>query len=156
MQALDTMDIASTMPPLYLKLHRDLSILINIPSDVAFQLQQFAIDNDLVTAGTGFPKVASAIYEIYRILKIPKTYEEHQHFELILGFSIRQEGNEFPKVASSIIEAVEAFLAMHMSPGMEEIRDILETTTLNYLNFCLGCGISNYDVRWRALSIHLN
>lgn len=154
MQVLETIDIASTALPLYLKLHRDLSILIDIPSGVASQLQQFAIDNDLVTAETGFPRVAEAIYEIYRILKIPKTYEEYQHFEFILGFSIRQEGNEFPKVASSIIEAVHVFLAMHMSPGMEEIRDTFETTTLNYINFCLGCGISNYAVRWRALNIN--
>ena len=154
MQALDTMDIASTMPPLYLKLHRDLSILIDIPSGMVYQLQQFAIDNDIVTAETGFPKVAEAIYEIYRILKIPKTYEEYQHFELILGFSIRQGGNGSPTVASSMIEAIYAFLAMHTSPGMEEIRDTFETTTLNYINFCLGCGISNYAVRWRALSIN--
>ena len=52
MQALDTMDIASTMPPLYLKRHRDLSILIEIPSGMVSQLQQFAIDNDIVTAET--------------------------------------------------------------------------------------------------------
>lgn len=154
MQALDTIDIASTRHPLYLKLHRDSSILIDIPSGMAYQLQQFAIDNGIVTAETGFPKVASAIYEIYRILKIPKTHEEYQHFEFILGFSIRQEGNEFPKVASSILEAVHAFLVMHMSPGMEDIRDSFETTTLNYINFCLGCGISNYAVRWRSLSIN--
>ena len=154
MQALDTMDLASTMPPLYLKLHRDLSILIDIPSGMVYQLQQFAIDNDIVTAETGFPKVASAIYEIYRILKIPETDEEYQHFEFILGFSIRQGGNGSPTVASSMIEAIYAFLAMHTSPGMEEIRDTFETTTLNYINFCLGCGISNYDVRWGALSIN--
>ena len=153
MQALDTIDIASTTLPLYLKLHRDLSILICIPSGIASQLQQFAIDNDIVTVETGFPKVASAIYEIYRILKIPKTDEEYQHVEFILGFSITQEGNGSPKPASSIIEVVHAFLAMHISPGMEEIRDAFETTTLNYINFCLGCGISNYAVRWRSISI---
>lgn len=153
MQALGIIDITSTTRLLYLKLHRDLLIQIDLPSGIESQLQQFAIDNDIVTAETGFPKVASAIYEIYRILKIPKTDEEYQHFELILGFSIRQEGNGSPKPASSIIEVVHAFLAMHISPGMEEIRDAFETTTLNYINFCLGCGISNYAVRWRSISI---
>ena len=153
MQALGIIDITSTTRPLYLKLHRDLLIQIDLPSGIESQLQQFASDNDIVTAETGFPKVASAIYEIYRILKIPKTDEEYQHFELILGFSIRQEGNGSPKPASSIIEVVHAFLAMHISPGMEEIRDAFEMTTLNYINFCLGCGISNYAVRWRSMSI---
>ena len=153
MQALDTIDIASTTRPIFLNLHRYLKIEIAIPSGIESQLQQFAIDHNIVTAETGISNIASAIYEIYRILKIPKTDEEYRHFEFILGFSIRQEGNGSPKPASSIIEVVHAFLAMHISPGMEEIRDAFETTTLNYINFCLGCGISNYAVRWRSISI---
>lgn len=142
MQALNTIDIESTKLLLYL--NRDLPSLIVLPNGIAAQLRQFAVDNDIVTSEKGTPILASAFYEIYKILTIPETDEEHQHLEMILGFSVNLKGNVS---ASSIIEAIQAFLTNHESPGMKEIRDWFETTTLNYLHFCLGCGISNYDVR---------
>ena len=146
MQVLDTIYITSTTHTLYLKLHRDLSILIAIPSGIVYQLQQFAIDNHF-TGETGFPEVASVIHEIYSIIKVPKTEEEFRFLVSILGFPIRKEVEEKPDFASIITEAVLGFLAMHKSPGMEEIRDLFEVTTLDYVNFCLACGISNYIIR---------
>lgn len=146
MQPLDTVDMVNTTHPLYLKLHRDLSILIAVPSGIAYQLQRFAIDNNF-TGETGFPEVASVICEIYRIIKVPKTEEEFQFLMSVLGFPIRKSTRGKPDLASIITEALLGFLEMHDSPGMEEIRDIFEVTTLDYINFCLGCGISNYIIR---------
>ena len=47
--------------------YNTVSILAAMTADFHSQLQQFAIDHNIVTAETGIPNIASAIHEILDI-----------------------------------------------------------------------------------------
>ena len=129
MQTFDTVEIEAAMT-----------------ADFHSQLQQFAIDHNIVTAETGIPNIASAIHEILdSIVSVGESDEDQRFVGMCLGFSTREEG-EVPKPASTIIAIVGTVLEIHRYPGMKKLRKVTRCTTLEFLNLMVESFLLIYPI----------
>ena len=154
MTALGTASPPSNPQYLLLKNHSKMlsdteNILIDIPPHIYSQLRQFALDNNIVTAVTGFPKVASAVEEMEKIFEMCETNEELLLLDAILGFPIMKwcAGEEL-KLASTIEDIVHIFLAIHAEVKLQvgDSREVLGGTTLELLSCIFEAVITIYRV----------
>ena len=125
--------------------HDIVSIIASVPPEFFTELQQFAIDNNIVSAKTRSPKVSSAIAEICRIATMGETDEERQFIRVLLGFRLRKtEKKGVPKIASTILEIAHIFLKVHRSPVMKDIREAWGVTTLEIVSFIFDTYLQIY------------
>ena len=126
--------------------YETVSIEAAMTADFHSQLQQFAIDHNLVSAETRIPNIASAINEILNVIVLVGESDEDQRFvRVLLGFSTREEG-EVPKPASTVIAIVGTVLEIHRYPEMKKLRKVTGCTTLEFLNSMLKTCLLIYPI----------
>lgn len=117
------------------------SIIASIPTDIYSQLQEFAIDNNFVTAVTGFPKVADCIHEITRIFTMAETNEE---IALVIKLFFKPRKKKWNGVASTLMEMIDIVLEIHRDPKMKVARKVLQCTTLECLELIFLVVLGTY------------
>ena len=125
--------------------YNTVSILAAMTADFHSQLQQFAIDHNIVTAETGIPNIASAIHEILDIVLVGESDEDKRFVRMCLGFSTKEEW-EVPKPASTLIAIVGTVLEIHRYPKMKKLRKVTGCTTLEFLNSMLETFLLIYPI----------
>lgn len=121
--------------------HDTQSIIASIPTDIYSELQQFAIDNNFVTAVTASPKVADCVHEITRIFTIAETSEE---IGLIIKLFFKPRKGKGCGVASTIMEMINIVLEIHRDPQMKVARKVLGCTTLECLELIFSVVLGTY------------
>ena len=121
--------------------HDTQSIIASIPTDIYSELQQFAIDNNFVTAVTACPKVADCIREITRIFTIAETSEE---IGLVIKLFFKPRKGKGDGVASTIMEMINIVLEIHRDPKMKVARKVLGCTTLEGLELIFSVVLGTY------------
>lgn len=117
------------------------SIIASIPTDIYSELQQFAIDNNFVTAVTGSPKIAECIHEITRIFTMAETNEE---IGLVIKLFFKPRKEKGNGVASTIMGIVDIVLEIHRDPKMKVARKVLGCTTLECLELIFLVVLGTY------------
>ena len=122
------------------------TIQASIPPDIYSELEQFAIDNNIVTAETGSPKVAECMHEIVRIFTMAETSKEIRFIAQLVFGGKKRKGNG---IASTIMEMVDIVLEIHRDPKMKVARKVLGCTTLECLELIFLVVLVTYRKKGR-------